>query len=162
MDTRLEGYWFEWFHGLYSLITHRTLPTLLRHSQLHKFVADVSAVRIFVYRQYSDKTMITDKKAAELILGHFVRRGTDRTQPFSAGAHATACPGLAPPLLFYCLSKTAVWSFKKACTKKNRPMPNMIYCHSLEMAWPKLTRPTPRRVPYKWRQICRISSCVHV
>ena len=32
IDTRLNGYWFEWFHGLCSHITHRTLPALLRHS----------------------------------------------------------------------------------------------------------------------------------
>ena len=56
-------------------------------------------MRIFVYRQYSGKTMITDRKAAELILDHFVGRGTARTQPFSAGAYATAGPGLAPPLV---------------------------------------------------------------
>ena len=56
-------------------------------------------MRIFVYRQYSDKTMITDKKAVELILGHFFRRGTAGAQPFPAGARAPAGPGLAPPLV---------------------------------------------------------------
>ena len=81
------------------------LPALLRHSYLHIFVADLSAVRIFVYRQYSDKTMITDKKAAELILGHFVRRGTAGAQSFPAGARAPGWPGLAPPLRDNCFCK---------------------------------------------------------
>ena len=49
-------------------------------------------MRIFVYTQYSDKTMITDKKAAELILGYFVRRGTARAQPLPAGARARLAP----------------------------------------------------------------------
>ena len=42
--------------------------------------------------------MITDKKAAELILVHFFRRGTAGAQPFPAGERAPADPGLVPPL----------------------------------------------------------------
>ena len=49
-----------------------------------------------MYTQYRDKTVITDKKAAELIFGYFVRRGTARAEPFPAGARAPV-PRLARP-----------------------------------------------------------------